>query len=63
MVSEVLFLRWTVLQEIVVAWKPASEMESLRSFVSFSGGELSKDTKMRKRRLEETKGAGNRGEK
>ena len=30
-------------------------MESLRSFVSFSGGELSKDTKLRKRRLEETR--------
>ena len=29
-------------------------MESLRSFVSFSGGELSKDTKSRKRSLEET---------
>ena len=30
-------------------------MESLRSFVSFSGGELSKDTSLRKRRLEETR--------
>ena len=29
-------------------------MESLRSFVSVSGGELSKDTKSRKRSLEET---------
>ena len=41
-----------------MAWKPASEMESLRSFVSFSGGELSKDTKLRKRRLEETRKRG-----
>ena len=30
-------------------------MESLRSFVSFSGGELSKDTRLRKRKLEETR--------
>ena len=29
-------------------------MESLRSFVSFSGGELSKDTKSQKQSLEET---------
>ena len=29
-------------------------MESLRSFVSFSGGEISKDTKSRKRSLKET---------
>ena len=29
-------------------------MESLRSFLSVSGGELSKDTKSRKRSLEET---------
>ena len=29
-------------------------MESLRSFVSFSGGELSKDTMSRERSLEET---------
>ena len=29
-------------------------MESLRSFVSFSGGEISKDTKSRKRSLTET---------
>ena len=29
-------------------------MESLRSFVSFSGGEISKDTKSRKRNLKET---------
>ena len=29
-------------------------MESLQSFVSFSGGELSNDTKSRKRSLEET---------
>ena len=29
-------------------------MESPRSFVSFSGGELSEDTKSRKRSLEET---------
>ena len=29
-------------------------MESLRSFASFSGGELSKDTNSRKRSLEET---------
>ena len=29
-------------------------MKSLRSFLSFSGGEISKDTKSRKRSLEET---------
>ena len=29
-------------------------MESFRSFMSFSGGELSKDTKSRKRSLEKT---------
>ena len=29
-------------------------MESLRSFVSFSGGKISKDTKSRKRSLKET---------
>ena len=29
-------------------------MESLRSFVSFGGGEISKDTKSRKRSLKET---------
>ena len=33
---------------------PASEMESLQSFVSFSGGEILKDTQTRKRRHQET---------